>query len=300
MAHRERLRVSGYVAAMAAAALWGTAGVVAKPLLTSAVGPAQLVAVRLTAAALILAASGRTRPVERHWWPYLALFGILGISASQFAYYGAIAAANVATAVFLQYLAPVLVAAWLVAVERQRLGWSVLAAVGLAVLGTLTLVSRPGGGLAITPAGLAFGLASAVAFGFYTLYARVGLAGLDAWTMLGWAMAAGALVWDIVARPWLLLGHLGATDWLGLGFIAVFGTVLPFGLYLAALRRLDPARVAVVATLEPVVAAGLGWWWLGERLGPLQVAGMVVILAAVVLAQVPVRRRVVATAVSGD
>jgi drug/metabolite transporter (DMT)-like permease len=65
----------------------------------------------------------------------------------------------------------------------------------------------------------------------------------------------------------------------------VVGTVVPFFLLISALRHLPATRVGIVAMLEPVVGAIVGWAWLSESLGSVQLAGAAVVLAAIALAQ---------------
>ncbi|MDQ3893089.1 MAG: DMT family transporter, partial [Actinomycetota bacterium] len=83
------------------------------------------------------------------------------------------------------------------------------------------------------------------------------------------------------------LGRLAAHTapvWLLLIYVA-FGTVGVYVLYAAALRYIPPTHVVLVAVLEPVFGAFVAFAWLGETLAPLQLAGGVLVLAAVVLAQ---------------
>ena len=65
----------------------------------------------------------------------------------------------------------------------------------------------------------------------------------------------------------------------------VLGTVVPFGLVVAALRHVSATRAGVAAMLEPVVATAVAYAWLQESLSPVQLAGGAVVLAGIVLAQ---------------
>jgi len=56
-------------------------------------------------------------------------------------------------------------------------------------------------------------------------------------------------------------------------------------LIVSALRHLPATRVGIIAMVEPVVAIVLAWAWLDESLGPEQLAGAAIVLAAIVLAQ---------------
>ncbi len=61
--------------------------------------------------------------------------------------------------------------------------------------------------------------------------------------------------------------------------------MLPFFLLLIALQMLSATVVSVVAMLEPVVAALVGWVWFAETLNPVQLVGMAAVLAGILLAQ---------------
>ena len=73
--------------------------------------------------------------------------------------------------------------------------------------------------------------------------------------------------------------------WLLAGWMIAFGTIAPFFLLVSALRHLSATSVGIVAMLEPVVGALVGWAWLSEGLGSVQLAGATVVLAAILLAQ---------------
>ena len=70
-----------------------------------------------------------------------------------------------------------------------------------------------------------------------------------------------------------------------LGFIAIFATILPFGLFLYGLRHITPSLASLTATLEPVVGSAAAMALLHERLGAVQITGGLAIVAAVSLIQ---------------
>jgi drug/metabolite transporter (DMT)-like permease len=67
--------------------------------------------------------------------------------------------------------------------------------------------------------------------------------------------------------------------------VVVIGTLLPFICMVTALRHIPAPRAAIVATLEPVLAAVFAWVLLGEELAPVQLAGGALVLGAVVWVQ---------------
>jgi len=60
---------------------------------------------------------------------------------------------------------------------------------------------------------------------------------------------------------------------------------LPFFLAVAAVRVVSAATAGIAATFEPVFAAGFAWLLLGQRLEPVQLAGGLLVVVGVVLAQ---------------
>jgi drug/metabolite transporter (DMT)-like permease len=63
----------------------------------------------------------------------------------------------------------------------------------------------------------------------------------------------------------------------------------PFSLYFAGLRHLDPTRAIIVSCLEPVFSIIIAVLVLGETLSPIQILGVVLVLAAILIIQVPSR-----------
>ena len=61
----------------------------------------------------------------------------------------------------------------------------------------------------------------------------------------------------------------------------VFGTALPYALYLVGIGRVGPTLGLLSGTIEPVVAVIAAWLWIDQRLTALQVLGCVVVLTAV-------------------
>ncbi|MEJ2513927.1 MAG: EamA family transporter [Gammaproteobacteria bacterium] len=77
----------------------------------------------------------------------------------------------------------------------------------------------------------------------------------------------------------------------GLLYLTVFGSCLAYATYIWLIGQTTPARLSTIAYVNPAVATVLGWWLLDETLGPLQLGGMMVVLAAVVWVSVSGRTR---------
>jgi drug/metabolite transporter (DMT)-like permease len=230
--------------------------------------------------------------VLRPAWPRgrvvrMLVFGVLGLAAVQYTYFAAISLMGVALATFVQYLSLPMIALWEGIIGAERLRPRTLVAVGIAMIGTtLLLLAAPHGRgeLRVSPAGLLFGLLSAVTAAFYTLYSVHIVEDLGPWRSNAWGFLAGGLAMALVAPPWSahpsgdLLGFVFLTL-----FVVVLGTLVPFSLYLGSLRRITATEAGTAVTIEPVSAAITSALLLGAALVPLQYAGGAAIIAAVLL-----------------
>jgi drug/metabolite transporter (DMT)-like permease len=72
-----------------------------------------------------------------------------------------------------------------------------------------------------------------------------------------------------------------------LGYTAVLATAVALLWQMRAQRYMSSARAALIFCVEPVFAAVASWVWFGERLSALQWTGSGLILAGMVLAELP-------------
>lgn len=75
----------------------------------------------------------------------------------------------------------------------------------------------------------------------------------------------------------------------GFVYLALASGILAYGVWFWALGKLAPSAVMFLGLINPVVAAGLGWLVLHQRLNTWQLIGAALVLAAVVLGQTPER-----------
>lgn len=281
---------AGVIQVASAAVLWGTSGTFAKYLFNNEMSPYDLAQARALLSfvliSLLLAVFKRQHLVlKKKDLAYFAVFGILGLGAVQLTYLLAISLTNVATAIFLEYLAPALVLVYGLMTKTERFSWSKVLALLAAVGGGYLIVRGQGRGLGITLPGLGMGLAAALSWAFYTVYAQYGLKNYSPWAVLNWGMGFASLAWVLYQAPWVLFMRYDQTAWLQFLYIAVFATVLPFGLYFNGIKKLGPFQANLISSLEPVVGAVSAFVILGEILNSVQVFGSALVLTAVILIQ---------------
>jgi DME family drug/metabolite transporter len=220
------------------------------------------------------------------------VLGILGVAASNYLYYLAIQRTNVATAIILQYTAPVWVLIYTVARGLQKPTLQRIAAVGLAVTGIALVIGIFGsGGFRLDAIGVMAALGAAFSFAFYNVGGHSILAHYDRWTVLLYVILSASLFWIMVNPPWkIMAAHYSGTQWLFLLVFSLISVLAPFSLYFAGLQHLEPTRAIVVSCLEPVFSIVIAAAVLGELMRPLQTVGIVLVLIAIVVVQLPDRR----------
>jgi inner membrane transporter RhtA len=250
---------------------------IAKGLFDS-VGPAGAVFLRVGFAALILLAMWRPRLGRRARSDYaLAIVFGLALAGMNFAFYSALERIPLGVAVTLEFAGPLGVA---VVGSRRPLDllWVVLAAAGILLLAPLNLF----GGVDLDPVGVALALLAGTLWGSYILLsARTGRA-FPGGTGLAIAMCIGALalVPVGVAEAGYALLDPGV---LLVGFgVAMLSSAVPYSLEMEALRKLPSRVFGVLMSLEPAVAALVGFVVLGERLGLRALAAVLLVTVAAV------------------
>lgn len=270
------------------------------------IDPLVLAQSRTTVALLILAPILllRNRPSLRLRSSHLLQFfllGILGLAASNYFYYLAIEKTTVATAIVLQYVAPVWVLLYMLIRRLQRPTVLRISGVLLAVVGCAVAVGEVAArsafpwltmsGLRINSVGLIAAETAAVSFAFYNVYGQHLVQVYQRWTVLVYSLFGAAAFWIVVNPPWKIAAqHYSGAQWLFMVVFSITSMLIPFSLYFAGLQHLDATRAIVTACLEPVWAILLTALILGELVSPIQVVGIGVVLAATIVIQLPDRK----------
>ncbi len=219
------------------------------------------------------------------------LLGILGVAGSNYLYYLAIQRTNVATAIILQYTAPVWVLLYTAVRCAKAPSLRRSGAVALAVVGCALAVGFVGsGGLRLDAIGVIAALLAAFSFAFYNVGGHKVLARYDRWKVLLWVLAATSAFWIFVNPPWkIVAAHYDRQQWEFMLVFSILSVLGPFSCYFAGLQYLEPTRAIVASCLEPVFSIVIAAVLLGELVRPVQSVGIVLVLVAIVLIQLPER-----------
>ncbi len=272
---------------MMATVFWSLSAVSAKYMFKSRpLAPLLIVQARMTIAALVLfvllfAFSRHLLVIGRRHVPYFFVHGAFGMALVQLAYFTAVREGTVSSAIFLQYTAPLLAAVYYAVRHRRLPPAYVISSLLVAMCGS-GLLLLGSGTIATTSLGLAAGLMSAVMMAFYAIYGAHGVKLYSSWTALFWGLLSGSVVLFFVQPPWVIRGmNLVSTDWLFLVFMALLGTLIPFGLFLYGLKQVPALQAILISMLEPVLASAFAALFIREYLTPIQIMGGALIVVAV-------------------
>lgn len=271
-------RLVAAVALAAAAASWGTIPLIVR----EDVPVSHLVGARVTlgAAALVayLAWTGRLRLPAMHRGRVAAAGLILAVHWAMF--FAAIKSTEVAVALAVAFLGPMLASVAARGVLGERAGAVAYTGLGVGFVGVL-LVVRPGGGADL--GGLLWAAGAAVTWGAIFLVAKGAAEQLG-----GLVVAAGELVVAaVVLSPWTVRAGVESLEFLP--EFLVLGVVLTgigFVVFWHAMGRLPVATVGVLTYLEPAFAVVWAAAFLGETPDPVAWIGVALVVAGGVLAAV--------------
>lgn len=236
---------------------------------------------RALPAGLLLLAVVRTLPRGR-WWGRAAALGVLNIGAFFPLLFLAAYRLPGGVAAVLGSVQPLIVIGLSAGLLGRRPRVQGIVAGLLGVAGVGLVVIRPGAA-GFDALGLAAGLAGAAAMAAGTVLGkRWGRPeGVGALTFTAWQLTAGGLV--VLPIALLVEGMppaLSATNLAGYAYLATLNTALAYWLWFRGLAQLPASSAAFLGLLSPMAATVLGWAWLGQSLGPAQLAGMLAALGA--------------------
>jgi len=281
---RERSGVSvAGVATMAGSGLSNQVGAAIGSLAFPVIGPVGVVAVRQYVAAAVLLTVGRPKLRSftwRQWWPVLLLavvFGTMNLSL-----YTAVDRVGLGLAVTLEFLGPLAIA---LAATRRRVD---ACCALLATAGVVTLM-RPQPSTDYL--GMGLGLLAAACWASYILLNRTVGSRLPG----AQGSAAAAMVSALMFLPVGIVVAVRHPPTLAAAGCAVAAGVLssavPYLADLFTLRRVPAPVFGLFMSVNPVLAAVVGWVVLGQGLGGPEWAGIAAVVGANALGILTARPR---------
>jgi DME family drug/metabolite transporter len=266
---------------VAAAALWGIVGPFSRLAFSEGIAPMEVAFWRATLAWIFFGTHAlltKSLRIESRDIPMVVLFSLAGITLFYSVYQLAIRAGGAALASVLLYTAPAWVAVMARFAFKEALSPIKLAALALTLAGVIC-VAWGGGNAQITLPAIFFGLAAGFSYSLYYIFGKFFSSRYSAPNLFFYLLPIGA----VTLLPWVEFSPKGFNAWAALICIALLSTYGAYFFYYQGLKYLEASRAAITATLEPVVAAVVAFFWWHETFSVPGYIGSTAILAAVVI-----------------
>ena len=292
----------GYLYAFAAAILFGANGSLTKVMIDAGLSALQVTQFRVVGAALVAGLvllvldRNSLRVTKSQIWPLIAM-GIGGVALLQAGYALAIQRLPVGIALLIEYLAVPSVALIAFFFFKERVRRRIWVSIGL-IMGGLSIVAQVWN-FSLDLIGVFWGLVAAASLTTYFLVGERQMETISPLALMFWSMSVAAVFWAFFSKWWdidwasfstpiSLQGNLSGVEvslWTMLAFNILLGSFAPFLLSLAAIKKLTATAAGIAATSEIAFAFAAAWLWLDQTLGGFQVAGAVLVLGGIILAQ---------------
>lgn len=274
---------------LAAGICWGCIGLFSRTLLNAGIGAANVVVLRNLGSLLVLLAVFAVKDLSvfhirlRHL-PIFFGTGVISVVLFTLCYFRCQELCSLAVSAILLYMAPAMVVVMSAVVFRERITAKKIAALVLALFGCFFVTGIWNDGLSMTLPGILFGLGAAFFYALYSIFSRFGLRHYGSFTVVMWTFVFAGLA-SLLLLDWpamkAVLSRPGM--WRMAAGIILLSTVAPYLLYTSGLQRVESGKASILASVEPVTAAFVGILAFGEPAGLPVFAGLVCILACVLI-----------------
>lgn len=279
-----------YLQIIAAAALWGCIGLFLKLLTAAGLTTMQGVALRSVVGVIfyglfLFFTDRRALFIVPKDWYYFFGTGVCSLLFFNWCYFNAITRSSMSVAAVLLYTSPVFVTLMSALFFRERNTPVKTAALAITFAGCgLVTGLFPLGRETVSWPVILFGLGSGFGYALYSIFGKFVLKKYSPATVTFYTILFCALFSLPISELHANLAALGDwRAWAGALGVGVLCCALPYHLYTTGLQDAEPGRAAILATIEPFVAAGLGILLFHEAITPYKLLGMAAILGAVVL-----------------
>ncbi len=281
----------GYLNIAVATIFWGVSATIAKFLFRHEVDLLALVQMRSTLSFVVLFLilfifKREYLKISVYGLHHFVLLGVIGVAGSNFTYYFTLNEINVATAIIMQYTAPVLVVFYGILSGSERITGIKIVSAFVSILGC-SLVVRifDVEFLSLSKIGIISGVASSFCWAFFNVYGKRLGTKYNIWGSLAFVLMFAGIFWLFFNPPWKVLNY-SSNDWLVFFIFSMLSVLIPYFFYFSGLKSISPSSAIITSTLEPVVAIASAWIIVGEKLSLIQVLGAILILTSVVLLQI--------------
>ena len=273
------------------AILFGINGNISTLLFNDGVTPLTLISFRMLIGGICLLLvmlfwQRKALKAPRRHWAWIVTFGLV-LAMSTFTYFLAISHLPLAVALVIIFTSATWIALGEALWHRRMPSSQVLVSLGFSLVGVILLTGIWHTSLNnLNILGLFYALLALVAYTAYLLCGRRVGRYLPSITSTGYGAIVASIFWFSIQPPWTIPANTWSPYHLVLIIlVGIVGMALPFALLLGGLRRVDAARVGIVAMLELPASGIIAYFLLGQRLDAGQILGCLFVLAGVAALQ---------------
>ena len=286
-----------YLMVLLGAVLWGTTGT-AQTFMPQSVHPLAVGASRLAVGGFtLLLIMLVLRKIDFRDWPWRSTIqAALAMAVFQYCFFTSIRLTGVAIGTVVAIgSAPMFsgIIEWLFLKSRPTKVW--LIATSMAVVGCILLFSNKEG-LVVNPVGVSLSLCAGLLFAFYTLFNKKVLEQAKAIPSVAVIFSVSA----VILMPFLFLfeteGLLTVSGIWTMVYLGIATTSIAYILFSAGLQKIPSSAAVTLSLAEPLTAAILSVFIIGERLDLLSWTGITLLLGGILVLTFSGRRKKAANA----
>lgn len=289
--------VSACAAVTVSAILWGFIGYFSRNLYEEGFSPMQVAFTRMLIGLLVmsvfLVVLDRTcfRIRKKDLWVFL-LFAVFKVLSDLFLFKAQVLI-HLSLSSVLQLTSPYWVLLYCVILFHERITFRKLFAICMAFFGCILVTGLLSEDVSFDTLGITFALLSGFAYATYTVGNKVLMdRGYSANTVLFYIFLISTLICvpfgNLPSIPGKIVGWKVVFDLMCTG---VLMTLVPYYLQIYALKYISPVTVNIIGLLEVACAVVVGMVFYDEGLGLMNIIGMILIPASIVLMNVDVRKK---------
>lgn len=288
----------GYLLAVCAAVLWSLMGVLGKTLYSYGADPLTVVTFRAVVAFvtlfLVLAVINRKLlRIERSDIPFLAVYGLIGVTFNYGCYFYAIRWTTVTTAIILLYTYPAIVTVLAALFLNEKIDRVKIIALLLTFSGCFLVAQGYDlQAFKLNLYGALLGLGAGLSTALYSILGKKALVKYESWTAVLYAFGFGALFLLILRSPLALLQvDYPLPAWGAMLALAWLSTLLGYALFTTSMKYIEASQASITTTLDGLLSVLWAYLFLGENPETLQLLGAALVLMGVIALQFSPKRK---------
>ncbi|MEA4987132.1 MAG: DMT family transporter [Anaerovorax sp.] len=222
------------------------------------------------------------------------LSGVFSQAGFNLCYTEAVGNVGVATASVLLYTAPIFVCIMSWIFFKETIGWKKLAALAVNIVGcTLTVTGGNFSTVQFSVYGVLIGIAAGFLYGLMTILSKKISGDCPPMTIVFYSFLFGWLTMGIFSHPWESIGAI--ISWKFIIISIAYGIIPTAGAYLLYMKGLskglEASKVPIIASVETVVAALIGFLIFREAVGIIKILGIACVLSSIIIMNIPQNRK---------